>query len=250
MNFIKLNINQPQAEKLVTLGLSGRSFCCPVFLDNKSSFEAPTYSNAELSPYNFIKIGAFCSIAQAKIGNVIIGRYCSIANDVVIGANEHPLNRLSTSRIIQTPDLHNWQRFASKPIVDINKYAKPYEHCNPVTNIGNDVWIGQGAFIKAGITIGNGAVIGAHATVTKDVPAYAIVTGTPARFQRSRFSSGICEKLEELQWWKYNIYDFIDIDLSNLATALPLLEKKINSWEVEEYTGNVYSLDMINGVVI
>lgn len=71
--------------------------------------------------------------------------------------------------------------------------------------IGNDVWIGQGVTIikKHGIKIGNGAVIGAGALVTKDVPDYAIVVGTPARIMKYRFESRVIEELQKIQWWDF-----------------------------------------------
>jgi hypothetical protein len=67
--------------------------------------------------------------------------------------------------------------------------------------VGNDVWIGHGAILLRGITVGNGAVIGAGAVVTKDVPSYAIVAGNPARVLRMRFSAELIELLEQAAWW-------------------------------------------------
>lgn len=67
--------------------------------------------------------------------------------------------------------------------------------------IGNDVWIGAGAFISSGVRIGDGAVVGARAVVTKDVPPYAIVAGTPARIIRFRFEPEVIGDLLALAWW-------------------------------------------------
>ena len=69
--------------------------------------------------------------------------------------------------------------------------------------IGNDVWIGYEAVIMAGVHIGNGAIIAARAVVTKDVPAYTIVGGVPARPIRKRFDEDTIHKLEALQWWNW-----------------------------------------------
>ena len=69
--------------------------------------------------------------------------------------------------------------------------------------IGNDVWIGYEAVILAGVTIGDGAVIGARAVVTKDVPPYAIVGGVPARVIRSRFPEETVKALLRLKWWDW-----------------------------------------------
>jgi len=69
------------------------------------------------------------------------------------------------------------------------------------TRIGNDVWIGAGAYVKAGVTIGDGAVVGMASVVTRDVPAYAIVAGNPARIIRMRFAEDVVHALLDMQWW-------------------------------------------------
>ena len=70
--------------------------------------------------------------------------------------------------------------------------------------IGNDVWIGYEALIMAGVHIGNGAIIGSRAVVTKDVPPYTIVGGVPARPIRKRFTDDTIQKLEALKWWDWS----------------------------------------------
>jgi hypothetical protein len=81
--------------------------------------------------------------------------------------------------------------------------------------IGNDVWIAGDAKILSGVTIGDGAVIGANSLVAKDVPAYAIYAGNPARLIRMRFSDEDIKTLEELRWW--------DWPLEHIAGAMPIL---------------------------
>ena len=70
--------------------------------------------------------------------------------------------------------------------------------------IGNDVWIGYDAVIMAGVKIGDGAIIGTRAVVTKDVEPYSIVGGVPAKEIRKRFSPDVIEKLQSLQWWNWS----------------------------------------------
>ena len=72
-------------------------------------------------------------------------------------------------------------------------------------SIQNDVWIGAGALLMDGVTIGNGAIVAARSVVTKDVPPYAIVGGTPAKLIRYRFDEDEIEFLEELQWWNKDL---------------------------------------------
>ena len=84
------------------------------------------------------------------------------------------------------------------------------------TVIGNDVWIGYEAVIMPGVKIGDGAVIGTRALVTKDVPPYTIVGGVPAKPIRRRFDDATVEKLEALRWW--------DWDEDRLKRALPAIQ--------------------------
>jgi len=81
--------------------------------------------------------------------------------------------------------------------------------------IGLDVWIGHGAVILSGVHIGNGAVIGASAVVTRDVPAYSIVAVNPAKVVRLRFSENEISILQSLEWWSW--------DESKLDSAMPYL---------------------------
>ncbi len=81
--------------------------------------------------------------------------------------------------------------------------------------IGNDVWVGTGATILSGVTIGDGAVIAAKAVVTKNVPAYGIAAGNPARIVKTRFSQEVIEGLKEICWW--------DWPLEKIETEFPAL---------------------------
>ncbi len=83
------------------------------------------------------------------------------------------------------------------------------------TVVGNDVWIGQDATILPGVHIGDGAIIAARAVVAKDVPAYAIAGGNPARILRMRFDEKTVALLLKLKWW--------DFSPDKLAASLPAL---------------------------
>lgn len=72
------------------------------------------------------------------------------------------------------------------------------------TIIGNDVWIGEDAKIMCGVTIGDGAIVGAHTVVGKDVPPYAVVVGNPFQIKRFRFPPEIIEKLLKIKWWDWD----------------------------------------------
>lgn len=123
-------------------------------------------------------------------GDTSIGRFCSIGSNVVIGLekNKHPLDWLSTSLFTK--------EFEEK--YDSSLSAN-------ITVIGNDCWIGRDAVIMSGVKIGTGAVIGARALVTCDVPPYAIYAGVPAKLVRYRFPAELIERLMESRWWNVSI---------------------------------------------
>lgn len=128
-----------------------------------------------------------------------IGRFCSIAQNCTIIQGTHPYTYpfVSTSPIFYSTLKQNGKSYTSE-----NKYAEyRYAKEKYAVVIGNDCWIGYGASIIAGVTIGDGAVILAHAVVTKDVPPYAIVGGIPAKIIRYRYNREDIEFLLKLQWW-------------------------------------------------
>tara|TARA_B100001059_G_C17836643_1_gene588594 strand:+ start:2672 stop:3325 length:654 start_codon:yes stop_codon:yes gene_type:complete len=134
-----------------------------------------------------------------------IGKYCSIAGNVTIGLASHPLNMVSTSPIF-------YDNTQPLPYFFTNKVN--YEENCPKTIIDSDVWIGQGAIIKAGIHIGVGAVIGAGAVVVKDVEPYSIVGGCPSVHLKWRFEETIRTALVNSKWW--------DLDDEQLTLLAPL----------------------------
>ena len=129
---------------------------------------------------NQLKIGKFCSIA------------CG-AKFLFTSAN-HALGSLST---------YTFPIFFEEWGLDVKNITSAWDNKGDIV-IGNDVWIGFEAVILSGVTIGDGAIIGARAVVTKDVPPYTIVGGVPARPIRKRFSEEVISKLSELQWWNWS----------------------------------------------
>ena len=124
-----------------------------------------------------------------------IGKFCSIAANVRINALEHPMERLTTHKLSYRPNEYFFFHG-----IDQDFRARRQ---NRRVSVGNDVWIGHGAVIMPGITIGDGAVIGANAVVTKDVPAYAVFAGVPAKFMKWRFPQEIRARLQALKWWNW-----------------------------------------------
>ena len=165
-------------------------------------------------------------------------RYCSIASGVVIGPHEHPIDWLTTSRTAYFPQVNGWDALiAGVEAPAVHARRRPFPHSCPVTTLGPDVWIGQGAFVKAGVTIGPGAIIGARATVLRDVPPYAIVVGTPGQVLRMRFAEAVIERLLALAWWRYSIYDLFDAPFDDIERALDVLEAMVAGGGVAPYAG-------------
>ena len=149
-----------------------------------------------------VKVGRFTygheNIAVMQWGEgcpLGIGAFCSIADNVQIflGGNHR------TDWITTFPFGHIFQ----KDLGGENIQGHPAT--NGGVSIGNDVWIGRGATIMSGISIGDGAVIAANSTVVKNAPPYSIVGGNPARHLKFRFSDEIISLLLELKWWELSI---------------------------------------------
>jgi phosphonate metabolism protein (transferase hexapeptide repeat family) len=149
-----------------------------------------------------------------------IGKFCSIAANSRINALEHPIERVTQHKLSYRPNEY-FRWLGVDAAFRARRQAK-------AVSIGNDVWIGHGAVIMPGISIGNGAIVGANSVVTKDVPAYAIVAGVPAKPLRQRFTPEIAARIESLAWW--------DWPPEKLAKAVPdmqalAIEDFLDRWE-------------------
>jgi acetyltransferase-like isoleucine patch superfamily enzyme len=139
-------------------------------------------------------IGAYSYVQSGTVlTNADVGAFCSIAGGATIGLAGHPTHMVSSSPVFYDPSQPLPKFFVQTGAL----FGHPLR-----TTIGADVWIGQAAMIKAGVRIGVGAIVGAGAVVTRDVAAYAIVTGVPARAARKRFPEEICSRLIDSLWWE------------------------------------------------
>ena len=126
---------------------------------------------------------------------LVIGKFCSIAcgTKFLFNSANHTMASLST---------YPFPLFFEAWGLDKKNVADAWDNKGDII-VGNDVWIGYEAVILAGVTIGDGAVIGSRAVVTRDVPPYTIVGGTPAKPIRKRFSEEVTDVLQKLKWWDW-----------------------------------------------
>ena len=162
---------------------------------------------------------------------LIIGKFCSIACGAkfLFNCANHTLKSLST---------YTFPLFYEDWGLDKADVASAWDNKGDIV-IGNDVWIGYEAVIMAGVHIGDGAIIGTRAVVTKDVPPYTIVGGIPAHEIRKRFSAELIKKLQALKWWDWpeekirkSLPYLINMDFHTLNIDT-MLDEASNRWTLK-----------------
>jgi acetyltransferase-like isoleucine patch superfamily enzyme len=144
------------------------------------------------------KIGKYSYISEgAKISLTEIGRFCSIGPGLLCGWGIHPLNGVSTSPMFYSSHKQNG--------ISLSEVDKIVER-RKIT-IGNDVFIGANVTILDGVKIGDGAVIGAGTVVYKDIPPYAVVSGSPLKVLRYRLDHEQINKMLQISWWNWTSKD-------------------------------------------
>ncbi|MAW85860.1 MAG: antibiotic acetyltransferase [Phyllobacteriaceae bacterium] len=144
--------------------------------------------DVHLGPYSYFE-------RNSEAAHATIGAFCSIAANTRVNALEHPVERVSSHKITYRPN----EYFRYLPVDQEIRQRRKEKR----VVIGHDVWIGHGAVIMPGVRIGTGAVIGANSVVTRDIEAYTIVAGAPARMIRRRFDEGVAKALLDLEWWNW-----------------------------------------------
>ncbi|MFZ5738728.1 MAG: chloramphenicol acetyltransferase [Pseudomonadota bacterium] len=161
-----------------------------------------------------VTLGAYCEVGARTILNEVamgdysyvvndsqitytgIGKFCSIAAMTRINPGNHPMQRATQAHFT-----YRASTYFEGESDDAEFFAWRRSHH---VEIGHDVWVGHGAIVLPGRNIGTGAVVAAGAIVTRDVPAYTIVAGNPARPIRRRFSEAVAERLVALAWWDWS----------------------------------------------
>ncbi|MDR1126365.1 MAG: CatB-related O-acetyltransferase [Deltaproteobacteria bacterium] len=171
-------------------------------LDKRARMLNMLKGDSSLGKYSYMQ-------GNSSFFNVHIGCYCSIAPNVTIGDIQHPISWLST---------HPFQYIPSTKFKTLPYEGEP--HKNNQVIVGNDVWICRHAVILTGVQVGDGAIVGAGAVVTKNVPPYAIVGGNPARIIRYRFDEKTITELLSLAWWQLEPEDMDGVNFANIHEAI------------------------------
>lgn len=153
------------------------------------------YNDFYNDPKDFQKNNVLYHYPYVNNDKLIIGKFCSIACNAkfIFNSANHTLNSLSTYPFPIFPE--EWD--------NTMKITEAWDNKGDIV-IGNDVWIGYEAVIMSGVHIGDGAIIGTRALVTKDVPPYAIVGGVSAKLIRKRFENSVIEDLLKIKWWNWD----------------------------------------------
>lgn len=173
-------------KKNVVFGIKGYADMATVFEGDNYVGQETFLSDCVLGRGTYV--GDFSKICQMKAG-----KFCSIGNGVISAIGSHPVTQnISTSPSMYSTNPANNLSFVSEQLYD--------DITGPVV-LGNDVWIGAGAVLLGGVTIGDGAVVAAGSVVNKDLEPYGVYGGCPAKLIKKRFDDASIEKLSEMKWW-------------------------------------------------
>ncbi len=174
------------------------------YLNKGSVLEGRNYIGRDVRLSN-VRVG-FGSVVNndSNLSNTSVGRYTSVGSRVTTELGSHPVDgkHVALHQAFYLRAAAHGYSYTESDTYDEMKYIDIRDHIQVV--IGNDVWIGNNVSIIEGVTIGDGAVIAAGAVVTKDVEAYGIYAGVPAKKIRSRFTDEQTEGLKRARWWDMN----------------------------------------------
>lgn len=185
-------------------------------------YKSSILTDVSLGGYSYLAPG--CEASRVTIGN-----YTSIARGFIVGLG-HPMDLLTASPVAWRP----WMPGCEFP----GRTTYDYEN----SRIGSDVWIGANVVMIAGVTIGDGCIIGAGSIVTKDIPPYSVAVGNPCRVIRQRFTPEIIERIQRLRWFDYDWRDQ-PVDWRSPEASLDAMEQAITEGFNRRFERFAYTAD-------
>lgn len=195
-------------------------------------------------------VGAFTffnAAGSTSAYRVRFGRYSQIGESSIIGPPEHPHDWFSNhpfafTRPTHLPSMYQMPEFV-RLAPDESDGPSFAEQAPNDTVIGHEAYVGANCFIKRGVTIGDGAVIGARSLVTRDIPPYAVAVGSPARVIRLRFAEDLVQRFLALQWWRFDLAPWKrSVDFSQVEATLAFLEERKAGGELQPLRPDSYRL--------
>lgn len=192
--------------------------------------EPPIRINGPLDIRNDFEVGAFTTFGRfVDVQLARVGRYATVGLKSVLGGTFHPLDWLSTNGFQYKASLFGWHD-AAADYRDIEPEAGGRESFRRgAAVIGHDVWLGAGAIVLRGVTVGDGAVVGAGSVVTRDVPPYAVVAGAPAKVLRLRFDKGVVDDLLDVRWWRFSPNQLDGVPFDDLPAAVAEVRRRVDA---------------------
>jgi len=242
---MRIAFDPASPERLRRFGLM-LPFAEPVTFAAAFAVEAPVHVAGRIDTALPCRIGAFTTVGEALLRHVAIGRYCTLADGVQTGWDAAPESWATTSAPARLADPHGWASLLGH---DAHQPPDDFPAQRRGTTIGHDVWIGQGAYLRAGITLGDGAVVAPRAMVMQDVPPYAVVEGAPARIVRTRFDAATVARLLALAWWRFSLFQLPPDLTRDIGRFLDHLEQAAARGAIEPYEPGWHGPDDLAALV-
>jgi acetyltransferase-like isoleucine patch superfamily enzyme len=187
----------------------------------KSRLLGPVYLNRNTQVGPDAVVGRYLGMNESCfVARAVVGSYCSIGARTAINPFNHPVDWLSIHEFQYHPNSFDWVDEYNS-VVRLERTPEMFQR----VTIGSDVWMGHNVNVMPGVSIGDGAVVGAGSVVTKDVSPFAIVAGAPASVKRFRFSDEVVERLMRVRWWDLELEDLSGLPYRDVERCLDRLEE-------------------------